>query len=323
MSQDSLPPNELAEYYDSLFTVLDQLPNGSHPAWELALESILFGGEGIQDNAKPYGEQQAERNSFNIADYRDQYGTGEKVTEFPAIDEGTVRVENRQRLDSLCIPPLSPKSGQVVPVYVDEEGLPDAISILAEFPAEPQAEKPGDGVERLLDPSRFPGISQGDPDLDFQRGSGESPEESAKHAKRQNTAEATETTPNSEDHTDEKGDTTAGNSSREKKRSDSELADVDESEWKHEDPRAESSHRKAQKRDPTEVVELGETISLVIKEADFTSHPPTVMGTKNKLVIFVIDAPQHVSKFDTIRAKVVDFGGKNNSAESVFVDYND
>lgn len=45
------------------------------------------------------------------------------------------------------------------------------------------------------------------------------------------------------------------------------------------------------------------------------------MGTKNKLVIFVTDAPRHISKFDTIRAKITDFGGKDNSAEAAFLGY--
>jgi len=97
------------------------------------------------------------------------------------------------------------------------------------------------------------------------------------------------------------------------------LDKINDADRKHDDPRAEYAHRKAQQRDPRDVVELGETISLVIKEADFQDRPPTVMGIKNKLVIFVTEAPCHVSKFDTIRAKVVDFGGKNNSAEAVFL----
>ena len=99
------------------------------------------------------------------------------------------------------------------------------------------------------------------------------------------------------------------------------LDKINDADRKHDDPRAEYAHRKAQQRDPRDVVELGETISLVTKEADFQGRPPTVMGIKNKLVIFVTEAPRHVSKFDTIRAKVVDFGGKNNSAEAVFLGF--
>jgi hypothetical protein len=92
---------------------------------------------------------------------------------------------------------------------------------------------------------------------------------------------------------------------------------------KYEDPRAERAHQQAQQRDPSDVVEIGETVTLVLKEVDFRSHSPTVMGTKNKLVIFVTDAPQDLAELDTIRAKVVDYGGGNNSAEAVFIDYVD
>jgi hypothetical protein len=67
------------------------------------------------------------------------------------------------------------------------------------------------------------------------------------------------------------------------------------------------------------VVELGEVTSLIIKEADYTSNPPTIMGTKNKLVVWVKDAPKNLSKHDKIQVKIVDYGGKNNSAESTFI----
>lgn len=159
MNEDSISPNALAEYYDGIFMVLDHLPSDSHPVWEFALESVLFGGEGLNDEAIPYGEQQAERNDFTIGEYRERYGNGDRVTDFPAIEEGIPRVEDREYLDGLCIPPKSPKSGRVLPVFVGEDDLTEAMSILAEFPAEPQAEEPGEGINRLLDPSRFPGLS--------------------------------------------------------------------------------------------------------------------------------------------------------------------
>jgi hypothetical protein len=90
---------------------------------------------------------------------------------------------------------------------------------------------------------------------------------------------------------------------------------------KYEDPEAERSHRRSQQRDPSDVVELGEEIKLVLKEADYSSKPPTIMGTKNTLRVFITEAPQDLSKYDTIRATVVDFGGKNNSAEAAFSEY--
>lgn len=78
---------------------------------------------------------------------------------------------------------------------------------------------------------------------------------------------------------------------------------------------------RAQRRDPSDVVALGETIRLVLKEVDYSSHPPTVIGTKNRLAVFVTDVPRHLSPLDTILAKVVDYGGSDASAEAVFIDY--
>jgi phosphatidate phosphatase PAH1 len=92
---------------------------------------------------------------------------------------------------------------------------------------------------------------------------------------------------------------------------------------KYEDPKAERAHRRTQQRDPSDVVELGEEINLTLKEVDYGSRPPTIIGTKNRLKVFVIDAPQDLSKYDTIRATVVDFGGKSNSAEAAFSTYVD
>lgn len=77
MSSTQIPPNELADLYESLYTMLEALPDNTHPAWELAIESVLFGGEALAPNATNYGEQQAERNSFKISEYRAQYGDGE------------------------------------------------------------------------------------------------------------------------------------------------------------------------------------------------------------------------------------------------------
>lgn len=584
MTATNISPNELAEYYDSIFAVLNQVPSDSHPAWEFALESALFGGEGLADNAKPYGEQQSERNSFKIAEYREQFGNGDTVTDFSAIDEAAPRAEDRQYLDDLCMPPKSPETGRVLPIFVGENELEEAMSILDEFPAEPAAESPGDGVDELLDPGRFPGLSADEPEdnshtdadenphgsgsepvdlpptevadlyeifrvlvdeipeeshprwkeaiesialggdllhdrgiaygkqqatrnefkigkyreaygdgsrvkefptletetvsiesgpskgrtvtvpvapksgtalplsvdeegleealglltefpaepaaegekkgLDYlfdedliptetesgvknqnpdsagHRESGvESDEETSPVSDAEETAEdsagqtvdkhasespradldasqsnsddgkggvgnqpdlpetqsnetatdagsnagaktgqgsSIEQSPNAADtESSETDDSTvlreegAGEVSKADVGNGSEdelssiLDDLDDSDRKHDDPKAEYAHRKAQQRDPRDVVELGETISLVVTEADFTSGSPTVLGTKNSLVIFVTDPPRHLSKYDTIRAKIVDFGGNDNSAIAAFLGYAD
>lgn len=89
--------------------------------------------------------------------------------------------------------------------------------------------------------------------------------------------------------------------------------------WKYDDPDAERAHRRAQTRDPAEAVEIGEVVPLVLEEADYSSDPPTVMGSRNALKVFVEDVPRGLSERDTICVKVTDYGGKRTSAEAVFL----
>jgi len=161
MPDNTVPPNELADFYDGFFTVLELLPDDAHPLWQLTIESVLFRGEALADGARPYGEQQAERNSFKMAAYREQYGDGERVTEFPVIGTAVPRQADRRVLDESRGVPVGPTSEQVIPLRVDEDSLTGALKILAEFPAEPAAETLGDGLNQLLDPHRLPGLSTG------------------------------------------------------------------------------------------------------------------------------------------------------------------
>lgn len=89
--------------------------------------------------------------------------------------------------------------------------------------------------------------------------------------------------------------------------------------WKYDDPDAERAHRRAQTRDPSEAVQIGEVVPLVLEEADYSSHPPTVMGSRNALKVFVEDVPEDLSRRDTVCVKVTDYGGKRTSAEAVFL----
>jgi predicted phosphodiesterase len=50
--------------------------------------------------------------------------------------------------------PVTPDSGEVLPVKVSSDEVDWAISLLAEFPSEPAADRPGDGINILLDPER-------------------------------------------------------------------------------------------------------------------------------------------------------------------------
>jgi predicted RNA-binding protein with TRAM domain len=91
---------------------------------------------------------------------------------------------------------------------------------------------------------------------------------------------------------------------------------------KYDDPQAERAHRRAQQRDPSDVVELGAEIQLVLQEVDYSGQQ-TIMGSKNGLVIFVNEAPPGLSKHDCIQVKIIDYGGNNNSAQAAFVGYNE
>jgi hypothetical protein len=150
MSDSSLPPNELADLYEGLFTVLEHLPEETHPGWRFAIESVLFGGEGLAENAHPYGLQQSERNEFHISAYRDEYGNGTHVTEFPTIEAERVTPADEPSLDGPARLPVSPESKTVLPLVVNDHQFSTAIALLAEFPAEPKADKPGEEQQQFL-----------------------------------------------------------------------------------------------------------------------------------------------------------------------------
>jgi len=487
MGDDAPAPNELADLYDGLFIILENLPEQTYPPWEFALESILFGGDGLAENATSYGEQQSLRNDFEIATYRDQYGDGNRVTEFPSIETGPPRSTDREFVTKPLELPVAPESNRVLPVEVNKDSFADAIALLAELQSEPTAQHSGNGSDQLLHPERFPGITQSlDSDHNQPESEAQSPTagnseeddplgpnqladfyaglqqvlnhvpedglplwrhilESVVHggdylggdtmpygeqqATRNNfgmptyrasygdgdrvtefpsvsTQQPRKTdrkhiddntkilvapeseqvllinpsadelpeaisrlgelpaTPSTEMITQGESQplrecliglptdlppTDPDNSAKPESQTDdrpqeepkdgevirqagpSEVSgsptNDDHSrqtdEWKYDDPRAERAHRRALERDPSDVVELGEEITLVLNEVDYSSHPPTVMGTKEKLVIFVTEAPQDLSEHDIIRAKVIDFGGKRTSAEAVFLNYHD
>jgi hypothetical protein len=159
MTGSSLPPNPLADLYDSLYIMLEALPAETHPAWELAIESILFGGEGITSETISYGEQQAKKNDFRMSAYRTQYGDGEHVTEFPTLQTKPPSAKDRQYIDEEIQLPVSPESGTVLPLFVDDDTLPEAARLLNEFPTEPDNETDESNNSDLLNPNLFPGLT--------------------------------------------------------------------------------------------------------------------------------------------------------------------
>ena len=76
------------------------------------------------------------------------------MTEFSAITVADPRELNRVYVPTNAKLPVAPESGEVLPAKVTSEEVDWMISLLAEFPAEPADDRPGDGVDMLLDSER-------------------------------------------------------------------------------------------------------------------------------------------------------------------------
>lgn len=146
--------NELAELYDSLSILYDSLPAHTDPEWKLALKSVLYDDELLAEKATCYGEQQKKRNHSKRKDYQRTRGNGNRITEFSAIQVREPRPQDKEYLPAGAVVPVAPKSKTALPVAVPAESIDQAISLLAEFPPEPAADRTGDGVDVLLDPTR-------------------------------------------------------------------------------------------------------------------------------------------------------------------------
>jgi hypothetical protein len=149
----------LADLYDGLFNLLEQLPEETHPGWVFAVESVIFGGEGLAEDVACYGEQQADRNEFDISSYREAYGDGTHVTGFPAIETASIDQSDVTELNTDVQVPVTPISGVPLPVFVGEDELAQAVSLLDELPAEPEASDGQRRGSRLLNPGRFPELT--------------------------------------------------------------------------------------------------------------------------------------------------------------------
>lgn len=144
--------NELAELYVSLSMVYKSVPSSAAAEWQLALHSVLYGDELLADGAEPYGKQQNHRNHWSKSEY--VRSDGDLITEFTAITVAEPRPQDKEYLPTGVKVPVAPESGTVLPVKVPADDVDEAISLLAEFPVEPAADKPGVGASALLDPDR-------------------------------------------------------------------------------------------------------------------------------------------------------------------------
>lgn len=146
--------NELTEFYDCLAVLYRSLLSEADSEWQEAVKSVLYGGELLADEASCYGAQQKDRNLGKRKEYAQRHGNGKRVTEFSAITVAEPRYSDRRYVPAGAKLPVAPESGEVLPVKVTSEEVDRAIALLAEFPAEPAADRPGVGVDVLLDPAR-------------------------------------------------------------------------------------------------------------------------------------------------------------------------
>jgi len=323
----AVDPNELAELYDGLLQLFRRLPDDVHPVWEEAIETILFDGEFLYPGRTHYGEQQGTRNHVTMDTYRETFGDGERVRAFAAVDT-TTRTDGDDRWQVL----QAPVSGVPLPVSPAQSDLAAALALLAEFPARPATAdgdhatdeellffdallakadiEPG-ALERAADQT----ATDAEPAPDTET---EAPDDTALSEPATATAESTATADDDEETTLRKQEAGESNTP---------ITDMDtgptESEPKYDDPRAQRAHEDAQRRHPSEVVEKGAEIDLVLDEVDYKYTEPSIMGKKNDLVVFVEDAPQGLSRFDVFRARVIGYGAGETCAKAVFTGYAD
>lgn len=145
----------LVELYDSLSVLYNSLPDETHPEWKLALKSALFGDALLDTTATCYGKQQNERNYGKRKDRVRTHGNGTRITDFSAITVRNPRPQDEQYLPTGAQLPVAPKSDTVLPVLVTDETIDWALTLLAEFPPEPAADRPGEGATTLLDRDRI------------------------------------------------------------------------------------------------------------------------------------------------------------------------
>lgn len=149
--------NELSERYELLRNLrslcqvvvdireerLDDNLNDSMDRWLSEIGSCFSDGG---TNEKAYGAQQRDRNPFAMKKYREEFGNGERVTDFEHVQTElpspslqallAQHVENIEEIDL----PVDETTGTVFPVLVQSEVEADrAIEMLDRLPAHPSA----------------------------------------------------------------------------------------------------------------------------------------------------------------------------------------
>jgi len=148
-------PSPLAEHYDAFRSlgiihrairesVRTTIPETDpQQRWMDDARSIIT-EQGWGDQDTGYGSQQMERSPFNISEYREAYGTEDRITAFEVVATQSLSPaitalldESLAELESWVVP-VAPESAVPLPVLVESEAeLAAARALLDEFPAEP------------------------------------------------------------------------------------------------------------------------------------------------------------------------------------------
>ena len=149
--------NELSERYELLRNLrslcqavvdireerLDDDQNDSMDRWLSEISSCFSEGEA---NEKAYGAQQRDRNPFAMKKYREEFGNGERVTDFAhaqtELPSPSLRALLAQRVENIeeIHLPVDETTGAVFPVFVQSQVEADrATEMLGRLPAQPSA----------------------------------------------------------------------------------------------------------------------------------------------------------------------------------------
>lgn len=160
---DSSPLAEYYEVFGNLVAMQEALLgenmgdylDGSAPMarWHELVQG-QWAGKRSGASADSYATQQNERTDFTIAEYREEYGDGDAVDDFQAIEtaslsEGTAELVSYlsgfERSEALDIQiPKAPGSGEVLPVFVETTTeFERAEALIDEFPDKPNVKIDG------------------------------------------------------------------------------------------------------------------------------------------------------------------------------------
>lgn len=158
-SPGEISPSPLTEYYESLRSIRDALEIitssvTSNKIYRLndqyysVICSIIDTGHPDSEKIPGYGSQHVERVPHRVNDYRQEYGNGNWITTYPAIDSISPKSgffekfePNISKDDIFIRQPIPQNENTAVPVMVDsEDDLAEALWLLSQLPAHPRAD---------------------------------------------------------------------------------------------------------------------------------------------------------------------------------------